>query len=356
MPSLSPTHSDVALNLALAVVASSTAPLLLLSGDLTLIAASNSFCRAFQIDPASVRGQLLSELGAGEWNVPQLLALLKATASDYSEVDGYEIDLRRDGREDRRLVLSAQKLNYGNEESIRLLLSVSDVTDARIAEKLKDDMLKEKAILLQELHHRVANSLQIVASVLMQSARKVQSDETRNHLYNAHQRVMSVAALQKQLSVSSASDVELRPYFTALCDSIGASMIRDHSQLSLDVKVDNCSTRADVSVSLGLIVTELVINALKHAFPGDRKGTIKVEYRSHGPNWSMSVVDNGIGMPINSADAKPGLGTSIVHALSKQLLAVVKVTDTNPGTAVTIAHTQIAAVERDSPMPAERAV
>jgi two-component sensor histidine kinase len=179
----------------------------------------------------------------------------------------------------------------------------------------------------------------------MQSARKVQSDETRNHLYDAHQRVMSVAALQQQLASSSVSDVELQPYFTALCGSIGASMIRDHNQLTLDVHVDKSATTADVSVSLGLIVTELVINALKHAFPGDRSGTIKVDYSSHGPNWMLSVTDNGIGMPKDAALARPGLGTSIVEALSRQLKGVLKVTDANPGTIVSLTHAQIAIVE-----------
>lgn len=343
-----PTHPDVALNLALAVIASSTAPLLLLNGDLTLVAASKSFCRAFQIDPATVPGCLLSKLGSGEWDVPQLASLLKATASGYADVEGYEINLRRPDREDRCLVLNAQKLNYGNDESVRLLLAVSDVTDARVAEKLKDDMLAEKAILLQELHHRVANSLQIVASVLMQSARKVQSDETRTHLHDAHQRVMSVASLQKQLATSGQADVELKPYFSALCDSIGASMIRDHDQLTLVVTVDNSVTKADVSVSLGLIVTELVINALKHAFPGDRKGKINVDYRSHGPNWTLSVTDNGVGMPPDGKASKAGLGTSIVQALTRQLHAVIKVTDADPGTVVSVAHAHLAAVRADA--------
>ncbi len=349
-------HPDVALNLALAVIASSTAPLLLLDGDLTLIAASKSFCLAFQIDPKTVPNRALRELGSGEWDLPQLTALLKATASGYAEIDGYEIDLDREGRENRHLVLNAQKLDYGNADDVRLLVAVSDVTEARIAEKLKTDMLKEKAILLQELQHRVANSLQIIASVLMQSARKVQSDETRSHLYDAHQRVMSVAALQHQLAESRVGDVALRSYFGALCDSIGASMIRDHDQLSLDVNVDDSVTSADVSVSLGLIVTELVINALKHAFPGDRGGKIKVDYQSHGPNWTLSVTDNGVGMPADAADAKPGLGTSIVQALTKRLQALVKISDANPGTAVSIAHTQIAAVQAAGAVSADRAI
>jgi two-component system, sensor histidine kinase PdtaS len=204
--------------------------------------------------------------------------------------------------------------------------------------------LKEKAVLLQEPQHRVANSLQIIASVLMQSARKVSSEETRGHLYDAHQRVMSVASLQQQLAASSVGDVKLRPYFSALCESIGASMIRDHDQLSLDVSVDDSVTAADDSVSLGLIVTELVINALKHAFPDDRGGQIKVDYHSHGPNWTLSVSDNGVGMP-GVASVKPGLGTSIVHALSAQLHGVIRVSDANPGTTVSVIHTQLAVIQ-----------
>ncbi len=349
-------HPDVALNLALAVIASSTAPLLLLNGDLTLVAASASFCRAFEIDPATVASRRLVELGSGEWDVPQLVALLKATASGFAEVEGYEVALRRKDREDRCLVLNARKLDYGSEDNIRLLVSVSDVTDARIAEKLKEEMLKEKAVLLQELQHRVANSLQIIASVLMQSARKVQSEETRTHLHDAHRRVMSVAALQKQLAASVTGDVELRPYFTALCESIGASMIHDHNQLSLDVGVDDSVTSADVSVSLGLIVTELVINALKHAFPDERKGKIKVDFHSQGPNWTLSVTDDGVGMPPDRDDAKAGLGTSIVHALTKQLHAVVRVKDANPGTSVIVAHARIATVKSAKATEGERAV
>src|SRR3546814_3623809 len=95
----------------------------------------------------------------------------------------------------RRLVLNAQKLDYGDTEQVRLLLTISDVTEARISEKLKDDLLREKAILLQELQHRVANSLQIIPSVLMQSARPVPPEEARGHPPDAHHPVLSTATL-----------------------------------------------------------------------------------------------------------------------------------------------------------------
>jgi two-component sensor histidine kinase len=236
----------------------------------------------------------------------------------------------------RRLAVNAQKLDYGDPAQVRVLLSVADVTDARVAEKLKDDLVREKAILLQEIQHRIANSLQIIASVILQSARKVQSEEARSSLRDAHSRVMSIATLQQQLAASRRGDVKLRTYFEQLCESIGASMIRDHDQLVLAVDADDSAVVADSSVSLGLVVTELVINALKHAFPGGEPGTIVVAYRSRGSDWTLSVTDSGVGMP---ASVSRGLGTSIVAALATQLRAQVLVADANPGTAVSLVHT-----------------
>lgn len=336
----SPAHpdADVALSLALAVIQSSNAPILLLDGDLVIIAASASFCRTFQVDPTAVSGRQMSELGSGEWALPQLRSLLEATASRHADIEAYALDLKQQHQTTRNLILNARRLDYLDDENIRLVLTVSDVTDDRIAERLKDDMIREKAILLNELQHRIANSLQIIASVLLQSARRVQSDETRSHLRAAHQRVMSVAALQQQLTVSAKDEVGLRAYFTELCKTLAASMIRDDSQISLNASVDDCVASPDISLSLGLIVTELVINALKHAFPNDRAGRIAMSYRSLGSDWRLRVVDDGVGMPQNES-AKGGLGTSLINALAKKLQARIEIAHNNPGTAVSVIHT-----------------
>lgn len=322
----------------LAVVVSSNEPLLFLTDDLRVIAASASFCRAFEIDPASLPGRRLGEIGAGEWAMPRLASLLQATASANALVEAYEIDLERNGRKPRQLVVNARQLDDGDTERIRLLVAISDVTDIRAAARLKDDLVRDKAMLLKEVQHRVANSLQIIASVLMQSARRVSSDEARGHLHNAHLRVMSIAALQRQLSTSSDNEVELRSYFNQLCQSLGASMIADPARLSIRVDVDDSAVGADVSVSLGLIVTELVINALKHAFPNDRAGTIQVAYRSSATGWTLSVIDDGVGMPAGNEAPKAGLGTGIVEALAKNLEAIIQLSDAGPGTTITISH------------------
>jgi len=335
-----PDPGATTLSLMLAVIASSEAPLLLLEGDLKVVAASASFCRTFEIEAASVPGNRFFALGQGEWDVPQLRSLLEGTASGAAEVHAYEFDLKRPGQEPRLLVMNAHKLDYADKEQVRLLLAIADVTEARAGQKQKDNLLREKAILLQEVQHRVANSLQIIASILMQSARRVQSDETRGHLRDAHSRLMSIAEVQRHLAASRLGKVELRPYFVQLCKSLGASMIHDRELISIEVAVDESLIDADVSVSLGLIVTELVINALKHAFPGRRPGKIFVAYESHGPDWALAVSDNGVGIAAYSDGGKPGLGTNIVEALAKRLDANVQVASANPGTAVSIVHAQ----------------
>jgi two-component sensor histidine kinase len=350
VPSTAPLHVEAAS--ALAIVASSNEPLLFLRADLVVIAASASFCRAFQIDPATIPGRKLSDLGGGEWDMPKLSSLLRATASGSVKIEAYEIDLIRKDQRPRYLLVNAHRLEDGDHERVRLLVAITDVTLARAEALQKDELIREKAILLQEVQHRVANSLQIIASLLMQSARKVQSEEARGHLHDAHHRVMSIAAVQRHLAMSTPGDVALAPYFTQLCESLGASIIHDSKQLSIAVTVDDSIVTANVSVSLGLIITELVINALKHAFPERRHGKITIDYRSDGLDWALTVRDDGIGMPTGADKAKPGLGTGIVEALAKQMEGVIHMVDADPGTAVTLVHEEAAGSGRDVPVAA----
>lgn len=346
MSSDSVTPTNLPLSLAFAVVESSSTPLLVLDGALTVIAASGSFCRAFEIDPATVRGRTMFDLWAGDWDERRLRSLLTATAHANVSIDAYEMDLKSDRHGARRVVLNANKLDYGDPGNLRLLVSITDVTDLRESEKVHEKLVLDKALLLRELQHRIANSLQIIASIIMQSARKTQSEELRSHLHAAHDRVISIAAVQQHLAGSPEGTVALRSYFNQLGSSIAASMISDPEQLSIEVCVDDSSVEDETSVSLGLIVTELVINALKHGFPEGRHGKISIDYSSRGPDWTLSVSDNGIGMPALPAIAAAGLGTTIIEALARQLDARVKITDAHPGTTVSLAHLQASATSK----------
>lgn len=334
-----PAHGDIGLTLALAIVSASQTPLLLLDDQSNVVAASQSFLTSFDLYLGEVSEKSLFEIGAGGFNLPRIKSLLAAAATTDTPIDPYEIDLVDPDGTVRNLTLTAQKLVFLDGAPTRLLLTVVDATKARAAERAKDALVRDNELLVQEVRHRVANSLQIIASVLLQNAKKVTSEESRAHLRDAHQRVMSVAAVQSQLVVSTLGDVALKAYFTQLCQSLGASMIEDHGQVAIVVNGDGSTSSGEVSVSLGLIVTELVINALKHAFPDGRKGLVTVDYHSEHEGWALSVCDDGVGKRAASeADPQGGLGTAIVNALAAQLEAKITVTDLRPGTGVSVVH------------------
>ena len=316
-------------------------PILVLDAKLRVIAASRSFYLAFKVKPEDTQGRLLYALGDGQWDIPKLRVLLENIIPEHGVMEGYEVEHAFPDLGQRTMSLNARQVFSEGGANRTILLGIEDITERRILEREKEELLRQKGVLLEELQHRVANSLQIIASILLMKARAVQSPETRIHLEDAHQRVMSVAAVQKQLYASEATgSVEIVPYLTKLCDSLATSMIGDTRPISLKVVGDGGSASSRQAESIGLIVTELVMNALKHAFPeATAKGQITVAYDVVGKNWKLSVADDGIGKPDGAfAQGKSGLGTGIVRALSQQLEAKVDTLAGPRGTTVSITH------------------
>ena len=176
--------------------------------------------------------------------------------------------------------------------------------------------------------------------VFFLKAQTVQSEETRLHLWDAHQRVMSVATVQQQLQASGHGEaIELGPYLSRLCETLGASMIGDSRPISVKVEASPGTALSGEAVSIGLITTELVINALKHAFPVGSGGEIAVKYEADEANWRLSVIDNGIGLQQDgSRRGQTGLGTTIVEESVHQAKGQVEITSRSPGMIVSIIH------------------
>jgi len=195
------------------------------------------------------------------------------------------------------------------------------------------------------MKHRVANSLQIIASTILMKARTVDSEETRRHLKDAHKRVMSVAAVQEHLG-GGGGPVELKSYLSNLCEALSSSMIGDDRPIALTVNCEGGMATSREAESLGLIVTELVINCLKHAFSDDvHDGRITVSYECVDKDWKLSVTDNGMGKPEGIfVQPKSGLGTGIVKALAKQLDANVVTLSGPEGATVTVTRATFAAM------------
>jgi chemotaxis protein methyltransferase CheR len=316
-------------------------PLLVLDQDLRIVAASRSFYQTFQLVRQDVRGHLLYEIDGGQWNIPELRGLLEAIVKDDATVEGYEVDREfpRVGR--RIMLLNARKVFYEEGTHNTTLLAFEDITHRRAIEQQVQELLREKDMLLEEMQHRVANSLQIIASILLIKARTVQSEETRLQLEDAHKRVLSVAAVQQHLQVSGRfAPIEISSYLAKLCETLAQSMIGDSRAISLKVEADARTVVSHEAVSIGLIVTELVMNALKHAFPTEKPdAAIVVSYKVAETDWKLTISDNGAGMPdLNTSEKKGGLGTSLVQSLAKQLDAQVAIASDAHGTAVSITH------------------
>ena len=325
--------------LALAMVNTVRDALLVLDSDLRVIAASRSFYSTFDTLPEETSGRLVYELGGGEWNNPALRELLERIIPEHGVMDDFEVeqDFPRIGR--RTMLLNARKVFYEGDTNTTLLLSIGDITDRRVAERKLKVLSEQKDMLLEEMSHRVANSLQIIASILLMKARSVQSEETRGHLEDAHRRVMSIATLQQHLKATGkGGHIDVGQYLVTLCDSLAASMIHERRDIALEVVAGTGAVPSEQAVSLGLMVTELVINALKHAFPpGAKAGRIVVGYEVKDNDWKLPVSDNGIGMAQKTAGAKSkGLGTMLVKALAQQLEAQVDTVSSQNGTTVSL--------------------
>ena len=322
-----------------AIVDTVREPLIVLDDEMRVLIASRSFYTAFEGAKQETEGRSLFELGNGQWNIASLRERLGKIIPEHATIEGFEVehDFPRIGR--RTMLLNARKIFYEGNNSTSLLVAIEDVTERRALEREKDELLRQKDLLLQEMNHRINNSLQIIASILLLKAHTVQSEETRRHLQDAHERIISVAAVQEHLHPTPfGAQIQAKSYLTKLCESLAASMIINDQPVSLRVEAGEGSTTSEQAVSMGLITTELVINALKHAFPDGAKGEIVVGFESTDLAWRLAVSDDGGGISTRLADApvRTGLGTSIVEALTRQLGGRVATSAASPGTTVSV--------------------
>src|ERR1017187_1736341 len=165
-------------------------PVLVLDKDLRVIAASRSFYSAFKVKPEDTEGRLLYTLGDGQWDIPKLRVLLEKIIPEHGVMENYEVEHDFPGLGQRTICLNARQVFYEVSSQTNILLGMEDVTERHILEREKDELLQQKDVLLAELQHRVANSLQIIASIILLKAKTVQSEETRFHLHDAHRRVI----------------------------------------------------------------------------------------------------------------------------------------------------------------------
>jgi len=219
------------------------------------------------------------------------------------------------------------------EDGTMVLSAIVDISDRRHKEDRIQSALKEKEILLGEIHHRVKNNLQVIHSLLDLQSSKIEDITALQLLAESQNRIRSMALIHQTLYESKDfAKVDFRNFLDSLLPALVSSYSLDRDRVTLSVSAGEVSLPIDAAIPCGLIVNELISNALKHAFPGSGRGRIDVSLNDE-PNGEivLSVTDNGVGIPadLDLANATT-LGLQLVSLLADQLAGKLTVNRSNP--------------------------
>lgn len=196
-----------------------------------------------------------------------------------------------------------------------------DITEHKKAEKAIKSSLNDKNILLQEIHHRVKNNMQIISSLLNLQTQYVDDEEAVNVLKESQNRVKSMAIIHENLYQSKdLMHINFVNYIQSLVFNLFYSYSIKETQIKLTLEIEDISLNIETAVPCGLIISELISNSLKYAFPNKMKGEIFISLKIQKDEYQLIIKDNGIGLPENiNFDEIETLGLLIVNSLTEQI-------------------------------------
>jgi two-component sensor histidine kinase len=238
------------------------------------------------------------------------VAALKQGAVDYviKDVQGAFLDLLDQAI---RQAVEQARIKREKEAAERELLESRD----RLAA-----LLEQKTALLHEVGHRVSNSLQLISSLISIQATRIGDPHARDALLQARERVQAVMLVHRRLYTSEeVGSIEIDKYLMALAEELQSGILASEQGHRIVVEAAPLRIATDKAVSIGVIVNELIANALKYAFPSGKGGTIKVKLEKHGDRVVLTVEDDGVGYSEAAQPKGTGMGTLIISAMAKTL-------------------------------------
>ncbi len=264
---------------------------------------------------------------------------LANTARDVSLRKDYSIRAKKSGKDElgfltdqfNQMLDQIQKheialQNASYELEIKAQQLQKELSERKQAEKKIKKSLQEKEILLKEIHHRVKNNLQIISSLLYLQSNNAIDGKTIELFNESQNRIRSMALIHEELYQSeNFVNIEFTDYIKGLISYLFSSYKTKLDTIKTDVQVENVILSIDKAIPCGLIINELISNSLKHAFPNGRKGQIKIKLTSDKQKISLTVEDNGQGLPEELQLKKTKtLGLQLVNTLTKQLKGTIK--------------------------------
>jgi len=263
------------------------------------------------------------------------------TAIKKTELDA-EITLLNKENQIAELSLLQQKKFLGTSLLFSAIFLLLGLVMYRLYRKIKaqkieiEITLKEKDILLREIHHRVKNNLQIISSVLSLQSRQIKDSSIQQAINEGRNRVRSMALIHQNLyQKENLTGVSVNGYLEKLIEELFNTYNISRELISLNLDIDNIDLDVDTMIPLGLIINELVSNSLKHAFKDNNYGYIKISLKEENKSLILNVEDNGIGVTAKEMATSNSFGNRLIKAFSQKLKADYTI-EKNNGTKVTM--------------------
>jgi PAS domain S-box-containing protein len=261
----------------------------------------------------------------------------KAKTISEAVLDGRTIqDFGKRRRKDGNLI---DVLIYGvpvkvNGKTIAIFGIYVDITDRKKAEEQVKKPLKEKEVLLAEIHHRVKNNLAVITGLLELQIYNTDSGDATEVLKSSQMRINSIALIHEKLYQNEdLSQISFDIYLEELTDVILSSLRSSETKVTVNIDAEPIELTISQAIPCGLILNELITNANKHAFPNQDTGNIVITLTEEDNLVRLTVVDNGVGIPDDADLENPkSLGLKLIRTLSKQLSGKSSFSDNNPGT------------------------
>ncbi|PJZ84574.1 PAS domain S-box protein [Leptospira harrisiae] len=288
--------------------------------DGTYLDVNSSMENIFQMEKSKVIGRKTTDFEA--WSNPEQIARLTQIYQEKGRMNGERMSVEHSDGKKFDVMVFSQAFEIAGE---RFILWINlDVTKILDIENRLAKSLEEKDVLLKELQHRVKNTLAIISGLLNLESFKVENDIAKQSFLNAQSRIMSMSKVYENLYQSEdLESVDLRKYIEDLVFSLHDIFVLNPTKIRFDVKLEEIRLDLKRTLPLGLILNELLTNALKYAYPNEKGGDVRIHLSQSNENIILSVGDDGEGLP-DSVNIEKGnhFGYELIRSLTSQLKGV----------------------------------